>query len=326
MADLIVMKGAKFTVKRLMQWLSEDGKVFVQTKRDEFRLLSTKYKDTDLPRFNTASGGVLEQLELTGQWKKHVGYIHSLLGCHQLDMGVMINDCFELTRRVLRSKKVHYDLTGSTEYHIKDEKWFKLEDGTKEKRVVFEYKGPLKISFWLYDMPGNHASYEDRLHKMKWATTRIGQVHLPETHLVGAWGETHDNCYKDIMALFDVALKNKHEGLMVKRFNHRWVPTRTVDWMKLKPSDEKDGRIVGFNPGTPGTEFEGMVGSVIIDFEDGSGCNTSGFSLELRQDFTDNPEKYLGKIAEIRYMQRDAQGGYRHPSLFRIHPDKENLQ
>lgn len=127
------------------------------------------------------------------------------------------------------------------------------------------------------------------------------------------------------MALFGKAVGSGHEGLMVKRFNHKWVPTRTVDWMKLKPSDEKDGRIVGFNPGTVGTEFEGMVGSVQIDFEDGSQCNTSGFTMELRQDFTDYPEKYLGKVAEIHYMQRDAQGGYRHPSLYRIHPDKETL-
>lgn len=325
MSNLIVMKGAKFTVKRLMQWLAEDGKVFVQTKRDEFRLLSTLHRGLQLPAFNTASGGKLEQLELCNTWKRHAAEMHRTLDCHQIDMGVMVNDCFELTRRVLRSKKVHYDLTGRTEHHIKDEKWFTLPDGKKEKRVIFEYKGTLKISFWLYDMPGCPATYEDRLHRLKWLTTRIGQVHLPETHLVGAWGETHDNCYKDILGLFDVALRNNHEGLMVKRFDHNWVPTRTVDWMKLKPSDEKDGRIVGFNPGTPGTEFEGMVGSAIIDFEDGSGCNTSGFSLALRQEFTDNPEKYLGKIAEIHYMQRDAQGGYRHPSLYRIHPDKETL-
>ncbi|QOC54306.1 DNA ligase [Aeromonas phage Atoyac13] len=324
MANLIVMKGAKFTVKRLMQWLEEDGKVFVQTKRDEFRLLSTLYSDTDLPLFHTASGGTLEQLELSGQWKVHVAQVHRFLGAHQLDMGVMINDSFELTRRILRSK-TPYDLTGGTEYHIKDEKWFKLQDGTKEKRVVFEYRGPLNISFWLYDMPGCEDSYEDRLHKLKWVTTRTTRVHLPETHLIGAWGETHDNCYKDIMALFGKAVGSGHEGLMVKRFNHKWVPTRTVDWMKLKPSDEKDGRIVGFNPGTVGTEFEGMVGSVQIDFEDGSQCNTSGFTMELRQDFTDYPEKYLGKVAEIHYMQRDAQGGYRHPSLYRIHPDKETL-
>lgn len=326
MSELTVMKGVKFTIKRLMQWLAEDGKVFVQTKRDEFRLLSTMGMMDRCPRpeLRTASGKELPQLELGPRWKDYLRDLHELLNWNTIDMGVMVNESFELTRRVLRSK-THYDLTGGTEYHIKDEKWFKLPDGSKEKRVVFEYKGTLKISFWLYDLPGKDCGYEERLHLMKWATSRLDMVFMPETHLIGAWGETHDNCLKDVMALFEKATGAGHEGLMVKRFNHKWVPTRTVDWMKLKPSDEKDGRIVGFNPGTVGTEFEGLVGSVQIDFEDGSTCNTSGFTLELRQEFTDYPEKYLGKVAEIHYMQRDAQGGYRHPSLYRIHPDKETL-
>lgn len=35
--SLAVMKGVAFTEKRLLQWLKEDGKVVVQTKRDEIR-------------------------------------------------------------------------------------------------------------------------------------------------------------------------------------------------------------------------------------------------------------------------------------------------
>ena len=50
-----------------------------------------------------------------------------------------------------------------------------------------------------------------------------------------------------------------------------------------------------------------------------------GMTDAVRQSLTAEPDYYLGKVLEVRYMMRDSQGGYRHPRWYRLHPDKDEL-
>lgn len=69
MSKLQIMKGDAYCEKRLRKWLQEDGRVVVQTKRDEIRCLveiHVSHEETDDPEFRvtytSASGKPLYNL------------------------------------------------------------------------------------------------------------------------------------------------------------------------------------------------------------------------------------------------------------------------
>lgn len=302
MSSLTVMKGVAFTQKRLLQWLQEDGKVVVQTKRDEIRCVA-KVEDTGVT-YTSASGKPLYNIHQA--FSNLFTMLFEMTGLTKFDMGVCVNNSFDLTKRVIRSSKKEYDCRGRESYIITE----KLRG--QPARTVYE--GTLELAFWLYDLPElGWKPYEERRKMMAELCRMAGNsLFCPETEVVTS--------EREVYQIHDMLIGLGHEGTMVKRFDHRYTEGRTVDWMKLKPEEEVDVEITGYTPGENG--FEGMVGSLIGRAEDGSTVSFSGFTLELRRELTDNFEAYRGRWAEVRYMQRDSQGGYRHPRFYRWHPDK----
>lgn len=318
MAKLTVMKGVGYTEKRAREWLKKDGAVVIQTKRDEFRC---KVCITEYPpelglravSYESAQGKPLFNLEcFDDMWLE----IARVTGQRTFDMGVMVQDSFDLTRRTVRASKKKYDLTGGQHHEITDK---------KKGVVTFHYEGPLKARFWFYDLPEHPELYNERRAIMASYHKNFPEfTGIPETEVVMVdqlYNEfAIDRAITEIKELFELALINKHEGLMVKRFEYAYKEGRSTDWMKMKPEEEVDGEVVGYTDGKDG--FAGMVGSIECRAEDGSTFSCSGFSLELRQELTANGASYIGKWLEARYMQRDSAGGYRHPRFYRWHPDK----
>ena len=122
------------------------------------------------------------------------------------------------------------------------------------------------------------------------------------------------------------------EGVMVKQLHAKYERKRTDGWLKMKPEDDADGVIVelieatatvadperGIAVGDP----LGRIGSVRVRMEDGSEACPHGIAHGLGQDMHHHPEKYIGQWCEFNYMERDRQGGYRHPTFFRIREAK----
>lgn len=303
MVALKVMKGAAYTEKRAEKWLKEDGSVIVQVKRDEFRCM-VEVSNGPVPSvsYTSASGGELYNLSYFDNLFVDMAYWY---GTFRFDMGVCINDSFDLTRRTLRASTKPYDLSGLTLQTI----------AGKRKKDAPHYVGLLKARFWFYDLPDVDRSYSSR--RMDMATLALN---FPATCL--AIPETEElYTIAEINAWFAEARLAGHEGIMVKRTNHKWEPSRRPDsWMKLKPNDEVDGRIVGFVPGKG--KFAGLIGSLICEAEDGSRFTISGMTDAERHDFTEAGEGILGVWVVATYMERDTQGGYRHPQFYRIHEEK----
>ena len=78
----------------------------------------------------------------------------------------------------------------------------------------------------------------------------------------------------------------------------------------------------------PVTKFyaKGWIGSVVLGaYVDGKLtriCTASGVNESLRKDMTDNPDKYIGKVARVEFMERTADGYPRHPNLKNMHEGK----
>jgi len=121
------------------------------------------------------------------------------------------------------------------------------------------------------------------------------------------------------------------EGVMVKQLAKPYERKRTDGWLKMKPEADADGIIVGFEEGVCGVDqpAKGLrvgdplerITSVLVWCEDGSQAAPHGISHELGRDMFLHPEKYIGQWCEFKYMERDRQGGYRHPTFHRLRED-----
>lgn len=299
MAKLQVMKGVKYTVKRLREWLRDDGAVVVQTKRDEIRCTVHVDPDTDTVAFISAQGKPLYNLDcFHQQWM----YISEHTGLREFDTGVCVNESFELTKRTVRASKKVYDLNGGI-------------NTIDDKKTGFYFSGQMQALFYLYDLPTSTLPYCERRERMADYALRYPALRVPETFVL--------TTEYDVDEYYSHFVKQGHEGAMVKRIAFDYVYGRTVAWMKMKPEEERDGQITGYTAGKG--EFEGLIGSIEVSFVDGSTTSCSGMSLALRRDITEHPENYTGRIVEVRFMERDSQGGYRHPRFYRFHPDKTTL-
>ena len=207
----------------------------------------------------------------------------------RLDCEVQINDCFADTYRWCRSKKgIPVDLKGG------------------------------KIRVYILDLP-DHAdkSYEVRsdmirmiVDKLAAEFTRLGQVLV------------HSDA--DVQRLYEDARARFKEGLMLKNPLGSYSGKRTWDWLKLKPEEPHDGKITQIiravaEDGTP----HDRAGSVVVVLEDGSTASPSGIAHALASEMYEHPERFVGEWVEFTCMERDRQGGYRHPIFKRLREAKQ---
>jgi len=114
------------------------------------------------------------------------------------------------------------------------------------------------------------------------------------------------------------------EGVVFKRLDSRYRSgIRSHDWLKLKPQQTLEARVVGFKPGE--SSFAGMVGAVEFEIlESGVRSRASGMTMHVRQDMTDHPERWLGSVIEVRHHGISKDGKPRHPQFMRIRPDRDD--
>lgn len=179
--------------------------------------------------------------------------------------------------------------------------------------------------FILFDLPEYGAlQFADRSllrHNVSIAALSVDE--FGDTALVLPYGEWARS-EADVDTMFEQARKHGFEGLMVKSMQHLYEGgKRSYGWLKVKPEDDADGVITAINQAVAedGSLHE-WAGSVDIKCEDGSIASPHGIPHELGADMVAHPEKYLGQWAEFNYMERDRQGGYRHPTWGRLREAK----
>ena len=139
---------------------------------------------------------------------------------------------------------------------------------------------------------------------------------------------------EDVLRWYGIYRDGMYEGAMVKQPGHLYqIGKRTRDWLKMKPEETEDGKIIGFveatatvaNPeqGVSIGDGLGRVGSVVVKTECGAEASPHGISHALGRDMHTNPEKYLGQWCEFAYMERASAGGFRHPTFRRLRDAKD---
>lgn len=174
--------------------------------------------------------------------------------------------------------------------------------------------------FLLFDLPELATPFEKRMVDRHTVCVIAASIGMELYQPAGSWAHSEEA----VSEMFIVARERGFEGLMVKSLWHLYEPgKRSNGWLKVKPTDDADGVIISLHEahsedGTP----LGRIGSITIDVDDGSTATPHGIAHDLGRDMFNNPRKYLGQWAEFAFMERDRQGGYRHPTFRRLREAK----
>jgi DNA ligase-1 len=104
---------------------------------------------------------------------------------------------------------------------------------------------------------------------------------------------------------FEEMLNAGEEGTMLKNVAGIWEDKRSKDLVKMKSEKECELVVTGWNPGTPGTKNEKLIGSLVCQSADGGvEVSISGFSDALRQEITDDIDDWIGCIVTVKYNER----------------------
>lgn len=138
--------------------------------------------------------------------------------------------------------------------------------------------------------------------------------------------------YDEVYAYYALAVENGWEGLIIKDMNALYEWDRSKSWMKWKPVNTYDGKIIGFFEGKAGTVLEGTLGGIIVEGEDENGtpwqarCG-SGFTFKDREEIWNNKDKYLLATVELEAQEMTKSEGnelhsLRFPVFIKIRTDK----
>lgn len=138
---------------------------------------------------------------------------------------------------------------------------------------------------------------------------------------------------QDVENAFINARARGLEGVMVKQVYATYERKRTDGWLKMKPEAEADGVITELleahatvddpERGVRAGDALGRIGSVRVRMPDGSEACPHGIAHDLGVEMKRNPHAFLGEWCEFNYMERDRQGGYRHPTFNRVREAKQ---
>lgn len=274
--------------------------VIVEPKVDEIRVhVIREVGERDSLQFLSYAGKPLHNLE------RYAAALCTVMRAHavfELDCGVEVNGNFNDSYRWVRSS------TGIPA---------NLQDAA--------------VRWHLYDFParGFAEDYEARKAELEDMARRLRLLGV----VAGTLPAELACSPEQVTALYLHYRELGYEGAMVKRTHFTYARgKRTDDWLKYKPENDADGIIEGFEEAICGKDQPelglrvgdplGRIGSVHVRMEDGSTASPHGIPHGLGKEMKEHPEKFLGQWCEFNYMERDRQGGYRHPTWYRLREAK----
>lgn len=117
-----------------------------------------------------------------------------------------------------------------------------------------------------------------------------------------------------ISSLMKYALEKGWEGLMLNIADGLYQTKRTPDLLKVKEMKSADLLCVSFEKAIDG-QFKDLLARVNVEYKGNLVGVGSGFTIEERRYFTDNPDEIVGKIIEVQYFEESKDQKTGAPSL-----------
>lgn len=164
-------------------------------------------------------------------------------------------------------------------------------------------------------------------------------------HVTNATQRDKKSFYEDILA-------RGGEGCVLKQVGSLYVMGKKPmwQWMKLKQKDESDLVLIGFKEATAEykggnieqwpywKEINGVLRPVTKDYYNGwpgalrlgayvdgalvDICTCSGLNESLKADLAANPDRFIGRVVKITFMEKTEDGFPRHPRFEMFHEGK----
>lgn len=131
-----------------------------------------------------------------------------------------------------------------------------------------------------------------------------------------------DSTARDMFEKRDHFIALGYEGAMLKSIDAPYVFKRSDAILKLKDFVDADCRVVDWFEGRG--KHKGRLGGIVV--EDDAGVQTrvgSGFSDAQRDELWRDQIALPGRIAEVQYQNKTAEGSMRFPVFVQFRPDKE---
>lgn len=140
-----------------------------------------------------------------------------------------------------------------------------------------------------------------------------------------SWSQVTSYDVFDIKSLHELYEKVRaagHEGLVIKAPLAIWHRGKKVNWWKMKPEDNIDGKVIGILWGTEGKKYEGKVIGFEVELEDnGHVVRADGLTDAKIEEYTEwakahpkgNP--FDGWAIQLKFMERTPDGSLRHPKF-----------
>jgi DNA ligase-1 len=127
-------------------------------------------------------------------------------------------------------------------------------------------------------------------------------------------------CITDIDALMATALADGHEGLVLRSPSGRYKIGRALPeegmMMKLKPQEDAEAEIVGFEPERDDLFTTARLGSFSVRLLSDPSIRFNvgtGFSKKQREEFWNDRQRLMGKFIRFRYQSRGMKSAPRFP-------------
>ena len=150
-------------------------------------------------------------------------------------------------------------------------------------------------------------------------STRVG-YNFPLRYLKKVNRSIVEACYDKIKALHDEYVSQGYEGAMVKDLDAPYKFGRGPEVMKLKAFHDVDLEIKGLIEGTG--KHSGKLGSVIVNYYGVDVQVGSGLSDDLRDTIWSTPDKFVGRMIEVRYQEVTPDGSLRFPTFVCFRNDR----
>lgn len=127
---------------------------------------------------------------------------------------------------------------------------------------------------------------------------------------------------QQLFDLRDVMIKHGYEGAMLKNMGAPYVFKRSDHLLKLKDFVDADCVCTGEVEEGKG-KHKGSLGAIWVEFEGVKSKVGSGFTDAQRDQLWAIRDKLRGKMVEVQYQNKTADGSLRFPVFIKFRPDKE---
>jgi ATP-dependent DNA ligase len=217
------------------------------------------------------------------------------------------------------------EVSGNTGDHKKDYKQAseqaKRKEGVDTKGLVFTVWDAISLGEWrkLKCM----SKQKDRTNRLRnmletyWTEHKVPAdartVLLSEMQIV--------NNREELEAAYKKALKEGHEGIIVKDMDAVYQFKRGDAWIKMKAEEEEDFKIIGVVEGKK--SLAGHLGSVVVRVAKGAKahCGLKGFTHKEARVLWKQRDKLIGQTAVVKFMNKTPDSLYL-PKCIAIRDDK----